>query len=99
MYAAYIMRRTQIYLDEEQEQALAARASATARTKSALIREAIDAFLSAPEREDAELARFRDAVRAAAGVAPYLPDGRTYVEQLRAGDSERAGVLDQHWRE
>ncbi|HSH62251.1 MAG TPA: CopG family transcriptional regulator [Acidimicrobiales bacterium] len=36
------MKRTQIYLDEELDQRLAARAAETGRTKSDLIREAID---------------------------------------------------------
>jgi hypothetical protein len=40
MHAPYIVRRTQIYLDEEQDRRLAERARATGRTKSDLIREA-----------------------------------------------------------
>lgn len=39
------MRRTQIYLDEEQDRRLAARARADGITKSAVIRQAIDQFL------------------------------------------------------
>ncbi len=41
----YIVKRTQIYLDEEQDRKLERRARAAAVTKSALIREAIDRFL------------------------------------------------------
>lgn len=40
------MRRTQIYLDEEQDLALERRARAAGTTKSALIRNAIDRLLS-----------------------------------------------------
>ena len=45
------MKRTQIYLDERQDQKLAERAATTARTKSDLIREAIERYLDgAPRR-------------------------------------------------
>ena len=42
MYDVYIMRRTQIYLSEEQGRLLARRSKASGRTISDLIREAID---------------------------------------------------------
>ncbi len=42
----YIVKRTQIYLDDEQDRRLQERARATGRTKSALIRDAIDRLLS-----------------------------------------------------
>lgn len=42
----YIVKRTQIYLDDDQDRRLARRARASGRTKSALIREAIDRLLS-----------------------------------------------------
>lgn len=42
----YIVKRTQIYLDDEQDRRLRKRARATGRTKSALIRDAIDGLLS-----------------------------------------------------
>lgn len=47
---AYIVRRTQIYLDEDQDRRLQARASAAGVTKSALIREAIEQFLKRRSR-------------------------------------------------
>lgn len=46
----YIMRRTQIYLDEDQDRRLAARARADGVTKSAVIREAVDQFLKRRSR-------------------------------------------------
>jgi predicted transcriptional regulator len=88
------MHRTQIYLDDRQDAALTARAHSSGRTKSALIREAIDGYLAPADAEQAALARFRSAVQEAAGIAPYLPDGAEYVERLRAADRERQRRLD-----
>ena len=96
MYAAYIMRRTQIYLGEQQDALLGARASATGTTKSALIRDAIDAFLTGEATSAAsEVARMRAAVAGAAGVSAGLPSGARYVEGIRAEDAERAVRLDE----
>ena len=97
MYAPYIVRRTQIYLDEEQDRRLAERARATGRTKSDLIREAVDRLLEEPLSEDEELARFRAAAQAAFGIAPYLEDGATYVRRLRDNDRRRQERLEQDW--
>jgi len=97
MYAAYIVRRTQIYLDEEQDRRLAERARATGRTKSDLIREAVDRLLDEPVGEDEELARFRAAVDTAFGIAPYLEDGVTYVRKLRDADRRRQERLEPEW--
>jgi predicted DNA-binding protein len=97
MYAPYIVRRTQIYLDEEQDRRLAERARATGRTKSDLIREAVDRLLDAPMSEDEELARFRAAAQAAFGIAPYLEDGATYVRRLRDNDRRRQERLEEDW--
>jgi predicted transcriptional regulator len=94
MYAVYIMRRTQIYLDEEQDRRLAERARATGRTKSDLLREALDRLLASPLSEEEELARFRAAASAAFGVAPYLEDGPTYVRRLRDNDRRRQERLE-----
>jgi hypothetical protein len=68
-------------------------------TKSTLIREAIDAYLKGPSDERLRLDRFRAAVRAAAGSADYLPDGKSYVEALRALDVRRQEEIDRHRRE
>lgn len=97
VYVTYIMRRTQIYLDEAQDQALAKRARAEGSTKSAIIREAIDAHLRA-DTPEARLARFHAALDAAFGIAPYLPDGAEYVERMRANDRRRQEELDRQWR-
>jgi len=89
MYSSYIMKRTQIYLDDEHDRRLAARARASGRSKSALIRQAIDAFLEG-EDEEARLRRFRAATSRAAGAAPDLRSGADYVPALRARDRARA---------
>lgn len=89
------MHRTQIYLADDQRQALSERARQVGRTKSALIREAIDNYLAPASAEHAALDRFRAAVANAGGIAPYLPPGEQYVEELRAADVERQRELDE----
>ncbi len=91
MYATYIVKRTQIYLNEAQSRELAERARRRGTTASHVIREAVDAYLAQPESEDERvLQRYRTALDAAFGIAPDLADGATYVEQLRAADLDRA---------
>jgi predicted transcriptional regulator len=94
MYARYIARRTQIYLDDDQDRQLVDRARQVGRTKSALIREAIDAYLTPTSSGDSALGGLRAAVKAAAGAAPYLPSGVEYVEELRAVERERQRVIN-----
>lgn len=91
----YIARRTQIYLDEDQNRQLVDRARQVGRTKSALIRDAIDAYLAPTSSEESALAGLRAAVEHAAGAAPYLPSGIDYVADLRAVERERRRVNDQ----
>ena len=88
------MRRTQIYLDDQQDAQLTTRAAVTARTKSALIREAIDAYLGQPPTAEEALTRFRVAADAAFGTAPYLPAGDAYVRNLRAAEVARREDLE-----
>jgi len=88
------MKRTQIYLDEDQDRELSRLASATGVTKSELIRRAIERLLSPADDAARRLERFRRAVDAAAGLAPELPEGRVYVEALRAADAERQRELE-----
>lgn len=95
MYDTYIMKRTQIYIEVEQDRKLGNRASATGVTKSTLVRQAIDAFLESPTDEPMRLARFRAALDDVSGSAAALPDGRTYVEEIRASDVRRQAEIDQ----
>jgi len=90
------VRRTQIYLDEEQDRRLAQRAAVLRRTKSEVIRQALDSYLDQPVDEDARLAEFRAAVVAAAGAEPYFT--HEYLEELREGDRRRSAELERRWR-
>jgi Ribbon-helix-helix protein, copG family len=94
MYNAYIMRRTQIYLDEAQADELARRASVRGTTASKMIREAIDEYLAEADDERDRVARMHRALDASFGVAPYLPAGATYVDELRRADVERQEELE-----
>jgi hypothetical protein len=85
MYDVYIvMRRTQIYLDDQQRRKLERVAKRTHRTLSELIREAIDARYAATPKED-----FLEALRSGAfGVWKARKDlGTTdaYVRRQRRG--------------
>lgn len=98
MYDSYIVKRTQIYLDERQEEELGRRASAEGLTKSALIRRAVDAYLNGADDAELQLARFKAAVEVVAGVAPDLPKGSLYVERLRALDVRRQEEIERRRR-
>jgi len=90
MYASYVVRRTQIYLGDDQDARLAARAQAAGTTKSALIRDAIDANLNNDAAiASTDLSRIRAALTGAAGIAAYRPSGGEYVEDVRVRDSAR----------
>jgi len=95
MYNSYIVKRTQIYLDERQAEELSRHAAARGTTASKMIREAIDQYLADPDDAADRLARYRAALDSAFGVAPYLGDGTAYVEALRAADRARERELDE----
>ena len=94
MYVTYIMKRTQIYLDDEQHARLRERASAEDTTVSDVIRRAVDAALRQPLHQDTWSARWRDALAASAGAAPDLPDGVAYVDEARASERRRRDAAD-----
>ncbi len=89
MYDLYTMRRTQIYLDEEQGERLAAAAAEAGTTISALIREAVDAHLDADGGGGTRLGSLRAALADAAGCAPGLQSGAEYVDSVRPDYGER----------
>jgi predicted transcriptional regulator len=91
----YIMRRTQIYLDEQQTTRLDERAAGEGVTRSTVIRLAVDEYLARGQQDSAEWRlRWREAVAKTAGIASHLPSGAAYVEQLRAADVARLRELD-----
>lgn len=84
------MRRTQIYLDEDQHRRLAARADEEGTTASALIRAAIDGLLLDGSDRDRQRDAFRRALAHLRDQSPIgLPPGQRYVEELRAADAAR----------
>ncbi len=89
MYVTYIMKRTQIYLDLEQDRRLARRATAAGTTKSNLIREAIESYLSSADDDASRLKQFQSALDALERAPVKLETGRDYVERMRAADEER----------
>lgn len=98
MYDSYIMKRTQIYLDDEQDDQLARRAAAEGVTKSTLVRRAIDEYLEEGDDDAVRLARFKAAVDAVAGAAPDLPEGSVYVDRLRSLDRKRQDEIERRRR-
>lgn len=82
VYNSYIMRRTQIYLTDEQGRVLEGRSRATGRTISQLIRDAIDAMY-ARGREMSRADRVRLARRTAGAWTEFAENGAEYVERIR----------------
>jgi hypothetical protein len=98
MYTSYIVKRTQIYLDELQAAELGRRAAVRGTTASKMIREAIDHYLAGPDEEADRMARFAAALDASFGAAPYLEEGAAYVDRLRHADVQRDVELGEQWR-
>jgi predicted DNA-binding protein len=85
MYNLYIvMRRTQIYLDDQQRRKLDQVAKRTRRTVSELIREAIDARYAATPKEDF-LAALRAGVFGVWKQRSDLDPTGSYLRRVRRG--------------
>jgi len=82
MYTTYIMRRTQIYITDEQAQVLERRSRASGKTISDLIRAAID-DAHRPRRALSRADRVRVARETAGAWREFSESGRRYVERLR----------------
>ena len=93
MYNSYIMKRTQIYLDEHQDERLAHRARSAGTTKSTVIREAIEEYLAKTD-EDARFADVRAVLDELASRPLPLPDGAAYVDALRVADASREAEIE-----
>jgi predicted DNA-binding protein len=98
MYDSYIMKRTQIYLDLDQDRRLARRATTAGTTKSTLIREAIETYLVSSEDDATRLKHFRSALDAVERSPVHLEDGRAYVERVRAADASRGEEIERRRR-
>ncbi len=93
------MRRTQIYLDEDQDKLLTERSKQTGRTKSDLIREALDIYLGRGGiQRDEWQERWRRTVDDTFGIAPYLPSAAEWLHERRRDAIDRQRMLDEHWR-
>lgn len=91
MMYIYIMNRTQIYLTVEQERVLGDRAKKTGRSKSDLIREAIDGTYLVPSTDRAAVLKV---LKSTSGAWKGRREtGSEYVEKLRGG---RLGRLPEH---
>lgn len=89
------MRRTQIYLDEEQAERLDVRATQAGTTRSGIIRAAIDAYLG-PDG-DRWTAEWHEALKSTAGAAPYIADD--HVERMRGAGAKKLTELDSRAQE
>ena len=82
VYIVYIMKRTQIYLTEEQGSLLEGRSKATGRTVSDLIRAAIDSVYSR-RRVLSRAERVRVARRTVGSWRDFPESGAAYVDRVR----------------
>ena len=88
----YIVERTQIYLTKREMAALAKAARETGRTKSELIREAIEARYMTPKTEHT-----LEVLERTAGLwADHTETGEEYVERMR--DGRLARLYEKHDR-
>jgi hypothetical protein len=87
------MNRTQIYLTEDQHDALAQMAQERQTTASGLIRDAIDGYLAAHARPEQRLRHLRELGArlgsAAVGSDPVARGSAATVDSLRAHDLSR----------
>lgn len=88
MMYAYIMERTQIYLTESEVSALDRLGDKTGRTRSQLIREAIDAVYLNPTGTEELL---RAVERSAGAWRDATETGEAYVKGIRPGIGQGAG--------
>ena len=78
------MRRTQIYITDEQERRIAARAADTGVSKARVIRRMLDAELGI----DDGAAERRRAIEATAGLLADAEDWGPWLERVRGGDAD-----------
>ena len=95
MYTSYIMRRTQIYLSDDQGRLLESRSRTTGQSISELIRFAIEAVYATP-RPLTRAQKVALAKRTSGAWKDFPETGAEFVERLRGsqrlGRLHRAGV-------
>lgn len=94
------MKRTQIYLDERQDNRLEHLSAATGQTKSRIIREAVETYLAGEDIESRRLDRLKavavDLQRTP--IQSFVEGGEAFVNAARRADERRADDLDRQWR-
>lgn len=78
------MHRTQIYITEEQERRIAARAADAGVSKAQVIRRMLDEGLGV----DDGLEERRRAIRATAGALPDADDWESWLARVRGGGAD-----------
>lgn len=78
------MHRTQIYITEEQERRIAARADDAGVSKAQVIRRMLDEGLGVDDGAEER----RRAIRATAGALPDAEDWKSWLAQVRGGGAD-----------
>jgi hypothetical protein len=78
------MLRTQIYITEEQEQRIAARAADAGVSKAQVIRRMLDESLGVDDGAEER----RRAIRATAGALPDADDWKSWLAGVRGGGAD-----------
>ena len=87
MYVIYIMTRTQIYIEDDQKEALETLAKSRGVAMADLIREGIDAILSASRTS--AMAKSIEDLAGMWSDREDIPDGVSYEDSIRRGWSQR----------
>jgi predicted transcriptional regulator len=96
MYDSYIVRRTQIYLDPEQSERIGELALAEGRTRSDVIREAVDKYLASADTEQSRLARLKRVIAEIANHPVSLIDEEALAD-FREANRRHEEMIWKRW--